>query len=139
MSDRREAGFTLIELMLSVIILVVGLLGLASAMASMTRHQDLTASRTEMGLFAEAKLEQLRLTGLARNADTLQLVVGGSLTASQANHADTVAGRGGRRYIRRWTVVTGFSGTRLVTLRVLPQTDDRRTPARLDFTTQILQ
>lgn len=134
----RHSGFTLIELMISVVILVVGLLGLASAMASMTRHSDLTAARTEMGLLAEAKLEQLRLTAQARMADTVQIMLGGSLTAALANHADSVQGRG-RRYVRRWLVTAGPASTRLVTLRILPLVDERRTPARLDFTTQILK
>lgn len=133
----RERGFTLIELMLSVVILVIGLLGLASAMASMTRSQDLASARTEMALLAEAKLEQLRGAATARTIDTVQLAIGGSLTASVALHADTVAGRG-RRYVLRWAVVAGFAGTRRVTLRISPLVDERRTPARLDFMTQIL-
>lgn len=134
----RESGFTLIELMLSVLILVFGLLGLASAMASMTRHHDLTGTRTEMGLLAEAKLEQLRGAATAGTADTVQLLVGGSLTVSLPLHADTVTGRG-RRYIRRWSVAAGPASTRLVTMRILPLVDDRRTPARLDFLTHILR
>lgn len=134
----RERGFTLIELMLSVVILVVGLLGLASAMASMTRHHDLTGNRTEMGMLAEAKLEQLRGAATARTLDTVQLAFGGSLTASLAQHADTVAGRGGRRFVRRWEVVAGPGNTRVVRLRIMPLMDDRRTPAQIDFLTHIL-
>lgn len=134
----RRDGFTLIELMLSVVILVIGLLGLASAMASVTRYQDLAGTRAEMATLAEAKLEQLRGAGTARTADTVQLVVGGSISSSMAGHADTVMGRG-RQYVRRWAVVQGPASTRRVTLRILPLVDDRRTPARLDFVTQILK
>jgi prepilin-type N-terminal cleavage/methylation domain-containing protein len=134
---KNESGFTLIELMLSVLILVFGLLGLASAMGSMTRHHDLTGTRTEMGLLAEAKLEQLRGAATARTIDTVQLLVGGSVTVSLPLHADTVQGRG-RRYVRRWAVTPGPASTRVVNLRILPLVDDRRTPARLDFLTHIL-
>lgn len=140
----RESGFTIVELMLSVIILVVGLLGLASAMASMTRQQDLTSNRTEMGMLAEAKLEQLRLAAAQKTADTIQVMLGpggvatGSLTSSVANRADTVAGRR-LRYVRRWVVSQGLASTRQVALRISPLVDDRRTPAQLNFVTQVLQ
>lgn len=135
---QRERGFTLIELMLSIVILVVGLLGLASAMASMTRYQDLAGGRAEMTLLADAKLEDLRGKAAANPPDSTQLAIGGSLTAPTALHVDTVTGRGGRRYLRLWTVADGPGGTRDLTLRVQPIVDDRRTPARLQFTTQII-
>lgn len=135
---RREAGFTLIELMVSIVILVVGLLGLATAMASMTRYQDLSAARAEMTLLADAKLEDLRGRAAANPPDSTLLEPGGSLTVPTALHADTVTGRGGRRYQRLWLVVLGPGGTRDVTLRVAPLVDEPRTPARLDFRTQIV-
>lgn len=134
----RERGFTLIELMLSIVILVVGLLGLASAMASMTRYQDLAGARAEMTLLADAKLEDLRGKAAANPPDSTQIAVGGSLTNPVALHADTVTGRGGRRYLRLWAVVDGPGGTRALTLRIQPMVDSRRTPAMLQFTTQII-
>jgi Tfp pilus assembly protein PilV len=124
--------------MLSIVILVIGLLGLATAMASMTRFQDLAQSRAEMTLLGDAKLEDLRGKAAARPVDSTELAVGGSITAATALHTDTVTGRGGRLYARLWAVATGAGGTRDVTLRVQPLVDDRRTPARLDFTTQII-
>lgn len=138
MSGRGEAGFTLIELMLSVVILVFGLLGLASAMASMTRYHNLAATRAEMTLLADAKLEELRAKAANPPIDSTQLAPGGSLVTPTALHADTVSGRAGRRYLRLWEVVPGAGGTRHLTLRIMPEVDDRQTPARLDFTTQIL-
>jgi prepilin-type N-terminal cleavage/methylation domain-containing protein len=133
-----ERGFTLIELMLSIIILVVGLLGLATAMASMTRLQDLAQARAEMTLLADAKMEDLRGRAAARPPDSSLIAIGGSLATPTALHVDTVSGRGGRVYLRLWSVVAGAGGTRDVTLRVRPLVDDVRTPARLDFSTQII-
>ena len=134
----QERGFTLIELMLSIIILVVGLLGLATAMASMTRLQDLAQARAEMTLLADAKIEDLRGRAASRPPDSSLIAVGGSLTTGTALHADTVSGRGGRRFARLWQVAAGAGGTRDVTLRVKPLVDDVRTPARMDFSTQII-
>jgi prepilin-type N-terminal cleavage/methylation domain-containing protein len=133
-----ERGFTLIELMLSIIILVVGLLGLATAMASMTRLQDLAQARAEMTLLADAKIEDLRGRAASRPPDSTQIAIGGSITTATSLHTDTVTGRGGRVYARLWAVAAGAGGTRDVTLRVKPLVDDVRTPARMDFSTQII-
>ena len=131
-----EAGFTLVELMLAIIVLTVGLLGLASTMASMTRYQDLGAVHADMTALGDHKFEQLRVAATYMTADTMQLVVGGSLTVPTAQHVDTLVERG-RTFIRLWQVQAGPGGTRQVTLRVRPVVDDARTPSRLDFTTLI--
>jgi prepilin-type N-terminal cleavage/methylation domain-containing protein len=132
-----EAGFTLVELMLSMIILVVGILAMTGTMASMTRYQDLSAARTDMTTLADNKLEQLRAAATTRSTDTLQLALGGDLVNPAALHVDTLVERG-RTYVRLWTVAAGLGGTRDVTLRIRPLTDDARTPAQIDFRTQVL-
>lgn len=131
-----EAGFTLIELALSIIVLSVGILGLASTMASMTRYQDLSAAHADMTAVATNKIEQLRAAASTFHADTVQLVVGGSLTVPTAPYTDNVTERG-RTYVRLWVVTAGAGGTRNVTLRIQPVVDDVRTPARIDFSTLI--
>ena len=131
-----ESGFTLVELLLAIIVLTVGILGLASTMASMTRYQDLSAVRADMTALGDHKIEQLRVAATYMTADTMQLVVGGSVTVPTALHVDTLAERG-RTFIRLWQVQDGPGGTRQVTLRVRPLVDDARTPSRLDFTTLI--
>lgn len=131
-----EAGFTLIELALSIIVLTVGVLGLATTMASMTRYQDLSAAHADMTALATNKIEQLRAAASTFHADTVQLVVGGSLAVPTAPYTDTVTERG-RTYVRLWVVTAGPGGTRNVTLRVQPLVDDVRTPAQLEFATLI--
>ena len=131
-----ESGFTLIELMIAIIVLVVGVLGLASTMASMTRYQDLSAAHADMTALADNRIEMLRVAATYRTADTMQLAVGGSLTVPTAPYTATVVERG-RTYILTWAVTAGPGGTRNVTVRVQPAVDDARTPARLDFPTLI--
>jgi Tfp pilus assembly protein PilV len=131
-----ESGFTLVELMFAIVMLVLGVLALASTMASMTRYQDLSAAHADMTALGDHKLEQLRVAATDRTADTMQLVPGGSITVPTAQHVDTVVERG-RTFIRLWAVAAGPAGTRQVTLRVRPQVDDVRTPSQLDFSTLI--
>lgn len=133
---RTEGGFTLVELMLGIIVLVIGLLGMASTMASMTRYQDLSAVHADMTALGDHKIEQLRVAATYMTADTMQLVVGGSLTVPTAQHVDTLVERG-RTFIRLWQVQAGPGGARQVTVRVRPEVDDARTPAQLDFNTLI--
>jgi prepilin-type N-terminal cleavage/methylation domain-containing protein len=135
-AGRSEAGFTLVEMMIAIIVLTVGLLGLASTMASMTRFQDLSAVKADMTALGDHKIEQLRVAATYMTPDTMQLVIGGSLMAPAALHVDTLVERG-RTFIRLWEVQAGPGGARQVTVRVRPQVDDARTPARLDFSTLI--
>jgi type II secretory pathway pseudopilin PulG len=132
----RRDGFTLIELMLSIVMLVVGLLAMATTMASMMRYQDLSAARTDMTALADNKFEQLRAAASTRTVDTLQLAIGGSLTIPTAQHVDTLTERG-RTYVRLWVVAAGPGGTRDVRLRIQPLVDEPRTPAQIDFRTMI--
>lgn len=135
--SRGDDGFTLIELMMSIVMLVVGILALATTMASITRYQDLSAARTDMATLADNKLEQLRAAAATRTADTLQLAFGGSLLIPMPQHVDTLQERG-RTYFRRWVVAAGPGGTRDLRLRIRPLVNDVRTPTSLDFRTLIL-
>jgi prepilin-type N-terminal cleavage/methylation domain-containing protein len=135
---RSEEGFTLIELMIAIVVVVVGVLGMSSVTATTIRHQDLSAARTDMAALADNKFEELRgfAGAVARTADTLQLVPGGSLTVSTANYNDAVTERG-RTYTRRWVVTAGVGGTRNVTIRIIPPVTGPRAPQSKDFHTLI--
>jgi len=135
---RLRAGFSLIELTIALVILSVGVIGMASVMASSNRVQRLSRSRMEMLGLAEGKIEELRAIAAAGTADTVQLGMGGSFESNIAHHHDTVAGGSGRSYVRRWVVTAGAAGTRSVTVRVQPVFPAHRDVAPLDLTTLLL-
>ncbi len=130
-------GFGLIELMIAIMMLTVGMLGMASLMASSMKRQRLSNSRTEMTSIAEAKLEELRSYTMTPSADPLRarLAVGGSLTTPIANYSDSSLALNGRWYMRRWQVSTGVAATRRVDVRVLPRTPVAFDVRSLDFST----
>ena len=137
-SSKSEQGFTLIELMIAMVVIVIGVLGVASTTVSMTRTQDLTAARVDMAALADNKFEELRGFAGAKAqvpADIAQLAVGGSLTVATAGYNDVVVERG-RSYSRLWVVTAGVGGTRDVTIRITSQTGNRP-PAPKDFHTLI--
>jgi hypothetical protein len=128
----------LIELMIAMILLSVGLLGLASLTVAVMRYEELASNRNEMVLLADSKLEELRAAARTRSADTLQLVIGGSLTAPAAMHADTVISGHSVRFVRLWQVEAGPANSRLVNMRISALRQDGRSPKFIDFTTLIL-
>jgi prepilin-type N-terminal cleavage/methylation domain-containing protein len=134
-----SGGFTLLELMVAIIILSISVLGVAGVLVGTSEWQDRVDSNMELTTMAEGKLERLRVYARTLTSDTLQLNVGGSLSSSTANHADTVATLSGVTYLRRWSVANGpVTRTREVTLRVAPMDTTGHVTLSRDFTTIIL-
>lgn len=60
MTDRRETGFTLLEVLITLVILSVGLLGVASLQLNSMRYASMSAGRNQAALFAEHLAERIR-------------------------------------------------------------------------------
>ncbi|NIP59967.1 MAG: prepilin-type N-terminal cleavage/methylation domain-containing protein [Gemmatimonadetes bacterium] len=116
--ERGEAGFSLLELIVAVLILGVGVVGAAGVMSVASADELRATVRSEMSDVAEQKLEQLRAYARGGIAGGDELEVGGSLSVSQADHADTARSALGRSFVRRWKLDNGPADTRTVTLRV---------------------
>lgn len=133
------AGFTLIELMISLIILAIAILGMASVLIGTSEWQARSESQMEFVSAGEGKLEELRNVAARKlYPDTLQLLPGGSLTSNQAYHADSIQTPEGFWVVRRWQVASGPSSARTVTLRVIPREETDRSVIQREFTTIIL-
>jgi prepilin-type N-terminal cleavage/methylation domain-containing protein len=110
MTRHDERGFSLVELLVATVIVVVCSLGVALMILYGTR---LGASAREVTLassLVKARLEQLRV--LPRAA--LERQNGGSLTADVAGHHVPQG-----RFTERWTVADGPAGTQLITVAVV--------------------
>ena len=81
MSD-RDAGFTLIESVMSLAIIATGTLGVATLMVLGTTMQLTARQNTQAMQLAVAELERIRQLPIASPERTN----GGSLTANTANH-----------------------------------------------------
>ena len=134
---RATAGFTLVELNVALVILATGILAANTLVVGVARTQRRATIRAEMTEVGQSKLEELRAYATMGTADTVQMLVGGSLTTSETNHADTVTGGRDRRFILRWEVDGGPYDIREVTIRVVPldgAPDDLR---NIDFHTRV--
>ncbi len=137
MPTTARDGFTIVELVLAVLILSVGIIGLAGSMIHASTIQRLGLSRVEITAIGESKIEDLRSRAVSQT-DTLAITFGGSLASNTTDHWDQVTSAAGRTYRRRWVVAAGPAGSRDVTLRVEPLLLARGEVSSLDFSTLLL-
>jgi prepilin-type N-terminal cleavage/methylation domain-containing protein len=88
----ESKGFTLIEVLITLIILAVALLALAGMMVATTRNNSSGAHITEAATFAQDKMEELRATRWE--------------TILEGTNKDKVKSSTGIDYARDWNVVT---------------------------------
>jgi len=103
-------GFTLIEILISLVILSISLLALAGLMVTTTRNTSFGGHLTEAATFAQDQLEQFR----AMRWQDIPLVPG----------PDLKTGSTGINYTRSWNVVqSGNLKTITVTINWTDQTN----------------
>lgn len=146
--SNNERGFTLIEAVVAMMICTVGLVAMAELMAVTLRLQQLGRNQTSAVRLAQEKVDQLTTMNFTTNP---QAACGGNLDADAANHNDIPMEDNGtpdnladdtvtKGYKRRWLIEAGPDGDpnlRQVTVRVVPDVNDRRTAAPYDLTTFI--
>ena len=67
-SKRARRGFTLVELIIAIVILVVGVLGLASTAAVVMKQITASSMQTRAAMMAQSRLERLRSVPCAQMA-----------------------------------------------------------------------
>jgi prepilin-type N-terminal cleavage/methylation domain-containing protein len=82
----REEGFSLVEVMIAIVVLAVGLLGLAALMAQLTSTTGSSRYSGTQVMLASEKLEDLNRLQIGDPA----LAAGGHLTSDDAGYSDQV-------------------------------------------------
>lgn len=121
---RHQRGFTLLELLVTLGVTVVGLTGLMSLHVAVIRGNESTAKHGEGVAIAQETLETLRAQTLP---DILDRFAAASLPIDAS--LDTVSGRGGITFARRVRVTElTAASTDLIKLRVtVSWSDDNST------------
>ena len=103
-----EAGFTLLEMLVAVVILAVGLLGMAALQGTALRGNNLGSTSTEAGSLAMQRLEEFK--------NVTYDAVGPEGTSA----AEEVVGASGIRYTRQVTIAfnSPVTNTKRVTVSV---------------------
>jgi prepilin-type N-terminal cleavage/methylation domain-containing protein len=94
-SSQTQAGFTLIEVMVAVLITAIAAIGFIAMYMTETKAGSFTRHSTEASMLANSKLEALRGVPTATFA-----------TAGNANDTVDAQGNTGGMYIRRWSWTT---------------------------------
>ena len=115
MNDDR--GFTQVELLVSLIVFAVGIVGGVTLLGAGYRFQGQSRLETELTVLAEMKIEELHALAGTDLPDTTALVPGGDLESNATGYRDTIDVEG-RIFNRRWLVIAGPAGTRAITVRV---------------------
>jgi Tfp pilus assembly protein PilV len=96
---RKQGGFTLLELLLTLTVTTIGLIGLLSLHLSIARGNDLATRSSEAASIGNAALEQLRA---ARIPDMMQQLTGNPAATPPINvNFGTVVGRNGMTFRRQ--------------------------------------
>ena len=150
----NERGFTLVEAMVAMMICTIGLVSMAELMAVTLRLQQLGRNSTSAVRLAQDKVDELTTMSFDPTSANHNpaITCGGSLTDDDvADHNDIPLDDNGtpddaaddivpKGYRRRWVISAGPDGDpnlREVTVRVLPNVNDRRTASPYDLTTFI--
>lgn len=114
---RRRRGFTLLELLLTLAVTTIGLVGLMSLHLSIARGNDSAARFAEATQIGNATLESLRAQSLP---DMMKTLTGNPAAVPPTDvNLSTMAGRGGMTYTRRVLVtVLNSASTSLWKIRV---------------------
>jgi type IV pilus modification protein PilV len=106
MKRRNQGGFTIIEILIAVVVLMVGVLGLVMTAALVTRMMG-RANRAQMAAnYASQRMEKMRTAACIagqRNAGVDTLYRGSSMIAYNTwSYTDMPSGSYGLRVITRW-------------------------------------
>ena len=133
---RDDRGFTIIEVLIAVMLLMIGLAAMSQLVAvTIIQHAD-SRRRNDSTRQAQAKLDELMKLNQT-TAPAMQITGVDSLVANTPNYFDTPA----PGLTRRWVVTAGpVVDTRTVTVRVINQSMSKPGAVReLDLTSVIRQ
>lgn len=89
----REAGFSMIDVLVAIVVLTVGLLALGVLQAGLTRNAADSRARSQLAAFSEGLIEQARSNGYDAIASvTIQPKANGTVVERAAEAAQTAAG-----------------------------------------------
>lgn len=114
---RRDAGFSLIEILVAIVILSVGLLALAQTSGTVSRMIGRGKQDTAASLVAQRRLETLRQTAASTTPKCTSLANGTATAANGTTEAWTITGSGDSRAVSVTVTYRIGRGTRTVVIQ----------------------
>lgn len=110
---KQQKGFSLIETMVSLIILGFGLIGIAGMQFNMTAADQLSRQRSTAVLLAQSKIEEIR-------GGTFQIMTNDVCSSSAPASGSTCPAilNSSASFTRTWTTTTAVDGTTVIDVQV---------------------
>jgi len=105
---KQAAGFSLIECVIAIVVVTVGLLGVAALAAVAIQSETFAFNSSSAAALAASKMEELK-AGALNN--------GGSLTSNTNGYSDSP----NAYFYRRWQIANGPAGTKEISVVVVPK------------------
>src|SRR6478672_10709916 len=125
MSRNNEQGFTLVECVIAMVIVMIGFTGICGLLTSCVKAEVMSNNLATANSLARAKMEELTVS--TRTA-------GGSLTSSVSGYSDAPT----TQFTRRWTIAADIASTQTITVAVL-ETNQADAIPQVQVTTRIQQ
>ena len=114
-AKREQSGFTLIECVIAIVLILVGLLAVYSLVVYSVQTQKMSSDLIKANSLARQKVEELRNSTRA---------AGGSLTSNTTNYFDAPSSD----FFRRWQITSDSIGTQTVSVTVVPSVSSTLQP-----------
>lgn len=113
---RRDAGFTLVEALIALVVLAVGLLGIAALYVESLRASRSALYRTQAVVFATDLADRIRANRLACNATACAYEGAGALTPACESTTGCTPAQLAANDLKRWldsgaSQLPGFTGS----------------------------
>lgn len=123
LTKRKQMGFTLIECVIAIVLILIGLLAVYSLVVYSVNTQLRSGNLIKANSLARQKIEELK---------NLNKVSGGSLTTNTTNYFDTPSSE----FIRRWQISDDPAGLKAITVTVVPSVPSTLQP-QVSITTKM--
>jgi prepilin-type N-terminal cleavage/methylation domain-containing protein len=124
-ADRKERGFTLVEVMIAMVVLTVGLISVVGISGYVSRANTVSNGMSVLATAAQDQIDRMRAIVWTINTDNdPRLWVGGSLDDNEEDHFEIAEDTAAGDLIVRWRVVEGPGTTgdmRTITVRVVQE------------------
>lgn len=106
-ADMDQSGFTLIEVCLAMVVLLIGVVSIAGISAYISRANSVSNTTSVLVTSAQDQVDKLRAAKWTIGSEDPSLSVGGSLTSDVANHFQTLTNTAAGDLSIRWEVMDG--------------------------------
>jgi prepilin-type N-terminal cleavage/methylation domain-containing protein len=120
LGQSEEHGFSMIEMMVAIVVILIGLVSIVAISVYVSRANVTSNNLSVLATAAQSQIDLLRQAQWTATTEDPVITVGGSLSSNVANHSTTLSNTPAGDLIIRWQVTQGpTADIRYVTVNVI--------------------